>query len=944
MKKQKSNLTDAASLRQKAEEKLKTSTSISGSIKSFSEDEILKLIHELEVHRIELEMQNEELLIAIHKAELTEEKYIELYDFAPSGFISLTKDGKIAELNFSTALMLGKERLHLIKNNFALFITEETRPIFNLFFTNVFTSKIKQSCEVIIASEGNLTKHVTIDGVVSQDDEFCLLTVVDITERKLTEAKLMESEEFSRYLLQTIPFGMDIVDENGTVLFQSDNLKKLCGEDTIDEKCWEQYRDDKTQCSGCPLRAGIKVGTTEMYESSGVMGGKTFEIIHTGMMYKGKTAMLEIFIDISQRKQSEAIFKDIIEKNPMSIQILDMEGYLIQVNSAHTKLFGVKPPSDYSVLKDTQLLSFGFSEFFERIKNGEVVFFPDTYYNVHDVDPLFPDSPIWVKALGFTLNDNNGKPNKIVLMHENITERKNAEALLNDIIENNPMSIQIVDKEGCTLRVNPSFIELFGSIPPPQFSIFDDLKSKSPEMENLVTHVKNGEIVHLPDIYFNAHDAVAEAPDIPLWIRALIFPLKNSAGKTERFVFMHENITERKNAEQELVIAKNHAEESDRLKSAFLANMSHEIRTPMNGILGFAEVLKDPDLSGEQQQQYLSIIEKSGVRMLNIINDIVDISKIEAGLMKVSITESNINEQIEYIYTFFKPEVEAKGIQLFFKNALPAKSALIQTDREKIYAILTNLVKNAIKYTYKGIIEFGYDLIKDSSLQEQSRITQLKFFVKDTGIGIPNDRQQAVFERFIQADISDRRAYQGAGLGLSITKAYVEMLNGKIWVESEEGKGSCFYFTIPYIHELKEKNDTEKPVSTENTACPYKKLKVLIADDDTTSRMLISMVIKKFCKEIIEVETGIKALEACRNNPDIDLIIMDVKMPEMDGYEATKKIRTFNTDVVILIQTAYALSGDKEDANAAGCNDYLSKPFTSASLSALINKYFNKEN
>jgi len=667
-----------------------------------------------------------------------------------------------------------------------------------------------------------------------------------------------------------------------------------------------------------------------------------------------QTSAIVVFLDITEQKQAEAIFKDVIEKNPMSIQILDMEGYLIQVNSAHTKLFGVKPPSDYSVLKDTQLLSLGFSEFFEQIKNGEVVYFPDTYYNVHDVDPSFPDSPIWVKALGFTLNNNNGKPNKIVLMHENITERKNAEALLNDIIENNPMSIQIVDKEGCMLRVNPSFLELFGSVPPPQFSIFDDLKSKSPEMENLVTHVINGEIVHLPDIYFNAHDAVAEAPDIPLWIRALIFPLKNSAGKPERFVFMHENITERKIAEQELVIAKNHAEESDRLKSAFLANMSHEIRTPMNGILGFAEVLKDPDLTGDQQQKYIGIIEKSGARMLNIINDIIDISRIEAGLMKVSKSESNINEQMEYIYTFFKPEVESKGMELFIKNALPAKLSIIQTDREKIYAILTNLVKNAIKYTHQGSIEFGY-ILTDSTTQtsdkkvrevgERNFTSELQFYVKDTGIGIPKDRQQAVFERFIQADISDKRAYQGAGLGLSITKAYIELLGGKIWVESEECVGSCFYFTIPYIQELKKENkETEKLVSNENAENQNRKIKVLIADDDPSSRMLISMVIRKFSYEILEVETGVEAVELCRNNSDIDLIIMDVKMPEMDGYEATKKIREFNNNIIIIIQTAFALSGDKEDANAAGCNDYLSKPFTSASLLALLNKYFNKEN
>ena len=159
---------------------------------------------------------------------------------------------------------------------------------------------------------------------------------------------------------------------------------------------------------------------------------------------------------------------------------------------------------------------------------------------------------------------------------------------------------------------------------------------------------------------------------------------------------------------QHLKVAKAHAVDTDRLKSAFLANMSHEIRTPMNGIFGFAELLKTPGLSGEEQQQFIKIIEKSGARMLNIINDIVDISKIEAGLMKVEIKESNINEQIEYIYTFFKPEVDAKGMKIFFKTPLPAKEAVIKTDREKLYAILTNLVKNAIKYTNEGSIEFGW--------------------------------------------------------------------------------------------------------------------------------------------------------------------------------------------------------------------------------------------
>jgi len=239
---------------------------------------------------------------------------------------------------------------------------------------------------------------------------------------------------------------------------------------------------------------------------------------------------------------------------------------------------------------------------------------------------------------------------------------------------------------------------------------------------------------------------------------------------------------------KDLTVAKEKAEESDRLKSAFLANMSHEIRTPMNGILGFAELLKDPNLSGDEQLDYIKIIEKSGAHMLNIINDIVDISKIEAGLMKIDLHYYNVNEQIEYIYNFFKPEAEAKGLNLFFKNSLPAKESILKTDREKVYATFTNLVKNAIKYTNEGSIEFGYT----------KKLDNLEFYVKDTGIGIPKGREEAIFERFIQADIDVTNVRQGAGLGLAIAKSYIKMLGGKIWVESEEGVGSTFYFTIPY--------------------------------------------------------------------------------------------------------------------------------------------------
>lgn len=389
------------------------------------------------------------------------------------------------------------------------------------------------------------------------------------------------------------------------------------------------------------------------------------------------------------------------------------------------------------------------------------------------------------------------------------------------------------------------------------------------------------------------------------------------------------DISNRKAILEELTFAKEKAEESDRLKSAFLANMSHEIRTPMNGILGFAALLKEPGLSGEIQNDYLDIIKKSGVRMLNIIQEIVDISKIESGEMIVKSSEVNINEKVKDVYNLLALESEQKRIHLSYKSGFTDTEAKIRTDGEKLFGILTNLVKNAIKYTDKGFVEFGYEL-KGSFLE---------FYVKDTGIGIPKTREKAIFDRFVQADIVDMAARQGAGLGLSIAKAFVEMLGGEIWVESEEGKGSIFYFTIQYHPASK----SVSLVRNENTPLikdsSSKKLKILIVEDDEASQCLISIIVKKFARKIIIVSSGFEAVEACKNNPDIDMIFMDIQIPIINGYEATRQIRQFNKDVVIIAQTAFALAGDREKAINTGCNDYISKPILERDLIGVIQRH-----
>ena len=546
---------------------------------------------------------------------------------------------------------------------------------------------------------------------------------------------------------------------------------------------------------------------------------------------------------------------------------------------------------------------------------------------------------------------------ELKLANEQAVERNQAEEALKEseerfrtLFENSTIGIYRTTPDGQILLANPTLIKLLG------YSSFEGLAGRNlaedgfePSYER--THFmdiikREGEVKGL-------ESAWTRMDGTTLFISESARGINDKEGKIIYYDGIIEDITLRKKAEQELIIAnkeltfqneekekrateltiaKEKAEESDRLKSAFLTNMSHEIRTPMNGILGFTELLREPNLTSDEQQDYIQTIQISGARMLNTINNIVDVSKLESGLTKVDIKETNINEKIEFTYKFFKPEIEIKGLQFLVKKGLPSKEAIIKTDNEKVYGILTNLIRNAIKFTYEGSIEFGYE----------KKGEYLEFFVKDTGVGVPQRQHQMIFERFRQGSESHNRGYEGSGLGLSIAKSYVEMLGGKIWVESEEGKGSIFYFTIPYNAISEEKIEIVNAVSTEHKEVQAKNLKILIVEDDEISYSFLTKTLQKISKEVLHAITGVQAVEACRNNPDINLVLMDIRMPQMDGNEATRQIRQFNTDVIIIAQTAYGFSGDRERAIEAGCNDYISKPIKSTLLYELIKKHCNK--
>ena len=403
-----------------------------------------------------------------------------------------------------------------------------------------------------------------------------------------------------------------------------------------------------------------------------------------------------------------------------------------------------------------------------------------------------------VRALGKVQTDNKGVPLYIIGAFQDITEKFNyeqslkfakekaeeSEANISAIIEGTNNSIWAFNRNYETLYINKTFqqefLQSFGVL----LEVGTNLVEALPE--SLQPFWKSRYDRVLTNEQYTLEDAIP-TDNGTIYIDVSFNPIVKN-GQVIGGSCFGSNITSRKVAELELLKAKEKAEESDRLKSAFLSNMSHEIRTPMNGILGFSELLNEPDLSSEEQQSFIEVIQRSGDRMLSTINNIIDISKIESGMMNVNIQEFNINEKMEFNYNFFNLEAERKDILLSCKNGLPDKEANIKTDNEKVNGILTNLIKNAIKFTNDGSIDYGY----------KKKGEYLEFFVKDTGIGIPKHNLQSVFERFRQVDESNSRLHEGSGLGLSISKSYLEMLGGKMWLESEEGKGSAFYFTIPY--------------------------------------------------------------------------------------------------------------------------------------------------
>lgn len=401
------------------------------------------------------------------------------------------------------------------------------------------------------------------------------------------------------------------------------------------------------------------------------------------------------------------------------------------------------------------------------------------------------------------------------------------------------------------------------------------------------------------------------------WVEAqAAVEARDEDGKPLTLVGSSLVITNRKKMEQELTTAKELAEESNRLKSAFLANMSHEIRTPLNAIVGFSGILASTERE-EEKQEYVSIIENNNTLLLQLISDILDLSKIEAGTLELNYSNIELNELMRELERGFLLRVKTDAVKLEFVE--PAGPCMAYTEKNRLSQLMINLVTNAIKFTEKGSIRFGYEM----------RENELYFYVADTGCGIPKDKQQNIFGRFVKLN----SFAQGTGLGLSICKTLMDHMGGRIGVESEEGKGSTFWFTLPYKPAVKE-DKKQMPKDIQPVSIERNKLTILVAEDNASNYKLFESILR-YDYHLIHAWDGMEAVEMFReHNPQI--VLMDINMPVMDGYEATREIRKYSAKIPIIAVTAFAYASDEQKVMESGFDGYMPKPINAKLLKAQL--------
>ncbi|MBT8318220.1 MAG: PAS domain S-box protein [Lutibacter sp.] len=842
---------------------------------------------------------------------------------------------------------------------------------------------ITKSGEIIICDWYSVVLRDVQNNIVGSA---CL--VDDITDRKKTENLLFESNQRFTDQFNNTPLASIIWDVDFNVLEWNNSAQRIFGYSSEEAK----IKPIKDLITPPYLEVEMKEMLKELLKQKKAFRNTNENVTKSGELITcdwynvilkdaqgNLTGVASLVDDITERvkskellQKSEQKYRDIFEKTIDAVLIIK-DGVFVDCNASTLKMFGYKDkaslfqlhPSKISPVKQNNGIN-SYIKAEEMIKialeNGSNRF---RWLHKRKNGQVFP------AEVSLTRIDDIDNTDRIHSVVEDITERVKKEQLedvlyniskaaltindfkkfgyfikveLEQIIDTNNFYIAIYNEE-TDIITTPVFVDEKEDVE--EFYAENSLtgyviKSKKPLLltnEEHVSLIEKGEVslVGLPTECWLGVPLIIKNKSIgAIVVQSYDNENAYNENDVQLLEFVADQISttiQRKKAENELTVALKKAQESDKLKSSFLANMSHEIRTPMNGIIGFSELFLEPNLTDKERNNYAQVVINSSKQLLSIVNDILDISKIEAGVVQLDYEPINLNQLLDRMYGFYNPKALENNLELNCKKGLGDVESFIEIDQTKLSQILTNLLSNAFKFTDSGSIKFGYEL-KENYLQ---------FFVKDTGVGIEYNLQNKIFDRFIQANTHLSKKLQGTGLGLSISKKFVELFKGKIWVDPTNTQGTTIFFTIPYIKSAK----TTKITSVFETDLKPKNevkdlnLTILVAEDEEYNMMYINELFSKTNFNIIEAENGKKAVELFLKNPEIDLVLMDIKMPIMDGNEAMKIIKKEKPLIPVVALSAFAMESDKKAAIKEGFDAYLTKPIDRKLLFNIIDKYAN---
>lgn len=501
------------------------------------------------------------------------------------------------------------------------------------------------------------------------------------------------------------------------------------------------------------------------------------------------------------------------------------------------------------------------------------------------------------------------------------------------LLDDTGIGFFVIDEQGKILFANNAFLQIL------DVSSLDDIENKHiflwiPEPGRDAYKEFIGEVVEKGVVKnFECTITATDRSKIDLEINAISEIYEDNPV----LFLLAKDITAQHESALKLKEAKEKAEESNLLKTAFLANLSHEVRTPMNAIMGFSELLLSENIPPSHKEKYINYINNSGAVLLNLIDDIIDIAKMQAGqlaIKKIKCDLSTLMYDLYHSYAQLTKAQKGDAVKLNCINPDTRNQIKFNTDPLRLRQIFTNLLGHSLKYTDNGTITFGYNY-HDALIGKP-----LQFYVHDTGIGLSGESKQMVFDRFYKVEDDNLRFFRGAGLGITISKNLVSLLGGEIWVESEPDKGTKFYFQFP-AEDVVIAIDQKNIVTKELDYSVLTGKTILVAEDEDINFIYIEELLRKYEMNILHARNGQEAVEIFTTNPEIGLVLMDIKMPIMDGYEATRMIKEHNHKVPIIAQTAYALAGEKDKIIEAGCDDYLSKPIKPLSLFKLLIEFLS---